>query len=597
MTTARLFLAAISSALLLWTAFYPLNLGPVAFVALVPFLTLVRAEGVSRLSRYSAAFVGGLTFAVIAFNWVRVAHPMMALFAWPGISLYYALYWPLMLAMLRLLDQHGQRIGIPTVTHEADAQANPKPSFAITLPIVVVALEYFRAHFPTGFPILSYLGMHQFVGVGWYGLGYTQHGFIPLIQIADLGGIYLVSLTVAMVNGMAYHWFVRSRWFCGLYAARPDWRGRGLYPEMRITSMVVAVLAVLLCYGGYRLMHGPFDLGPQVAILQGSLPQDEKILRGELKDGLTPLEQEYYPLVRQAIQPIGSQTAPDLVVWPETSFPDNWYKIADTADAAAAPEKARRYAEISQKNFAYLNGQLWRVYSLFGLNSVVWDGEKEHKYNSALLVDPAGVVVGRYDKTHLVPFGEYVPFRDWLPGLQKLTPYEHDYSCTPGHGFPLLQIEARNGKTYRFGVLICYEDSDPYLARQYNPDAHAEGGADFLVNMSNDGWFDGTEEHEQHFAIAKFRAVEARRSLVRAVNMGVSGIIDSDGRIVMLPRETTSASVKVSGVVRDRVPIDYRGSVYALIGDWVAAVCWLVFAAVAVSAWLARYRQRRAQPA
>jgi apolipoprotein N-acyltransferase len=200
---------------------------------------------------------------------------------------------------------------------------------------------------------------------------------------------------------------------------------------------------------------------------------------------------------------------------------------------------------------------------------------------------------GRYDKMHLVPFGEYVPFRETLPWLKTFTPYSHDYSCTPGDQDTRLEIpRLRSGKelagernaanaapaVYRFGVLICYEDTDPYLARQYNPASGRPNPVDFLVNMSNDGWFTGTEQHEQHLAIARFRAVEARRSLVRAVNMGISAIIDPDGRIVALPDNESWAKSKGMGVraiVVETIPLDTRTSYYARFGDWVPALLWL----------------------
>ncbi len=206
----RVFLPAVLSGVLLWTAFFPLDLGPVAYLALVPFLTLVRAESVGPWRRYTAAFLGGLTFAVLAFNWVRVAHPMMAIFAWPGVSLYLALYWPLTLFLLRRLDNARW---LPRVKEADRDGGRSRPPLALTLPLVWVGLEYFRAHFPTGFPFLTHVGAYQLAGVGWYALGYTQHHAIPLIQAADLGGVYLVSVLVAAANGAAYEWACRSAAF------------------------------------------------------------------------------------------------------------------------------------------------------------------------------------------------------------------------------------------------------------------------------------------------------------------------------------------------------------------------------------------------
>ncbi|MGL6096671.1 MAG: apolipoprotein N-acyltransferase [Fimbriiglobus sp.] len=593
MPTPRVFLPAILSGVLLWTAFFPLDLGPVAFVALVPFLTIVRAD-VRRWKRYAAALAGGLVFAGLAFKWVRVAHPMMALFAWPAASLYLALYWPAAVFLLRRLDRAAAVIGLPRLAERDRDGGQRRPPFALTLPVVWVALEYFRAHFPTGFPFLSYLHVHQFVGVGWYGLGYTQHRVLPLIQVADVGGIYAVTALVAAANGAAYEWALRSRpfrWTCGLPRG---WVPPTFTREFTVTAFVVLAFTCALGYGGYRLVHTAFEIGPRVAILQGNLPQNEKLIRGELKENeATPLEREYFPLAKAAAGD-GTSRVPELTIWPETCFPDNWYDIAPGADPATAPELFRKNAQVSRQNFAHLTGRVWKAAQLYGLNGVVWDGTKARKHNSALFVRADGTVGGRYDKTHLVPFGEYVPLKDWFPWMQTFTPYTHDYSCTPGDGFPVFELPSPGRESFRFGVLICYEDSDPYLARQYHPWAGRGPGADFLVNISNDGWFDGTEEHEQHFAICRFRAVEARRAVVRAVNMGISGVIDGDGRVVALPRETWSASKKVTAIVREEVPIDRRDSVYAAAGDWLPGLCWLLIAASGVGLWFRRSRKTAA---
>jgi apolipoprotein N-acyltransferase len=156
---------------------------------------------------------------------------------------------------------------------------------------------------------------------------------------------------------------------------------------------------------------------------------------------------------------------------------------------------------------------------------------------------------------------------------------------------------AKSGRLYHFGVLICYEDTDPNLARDY---ALAEGDGppvDFLVNISNDGWFDGSSEHEEHLAISRFRAVESRRALVRAVNMGVSAVIDGSGRVLrpqaadVAPGQVYDWRVrqeewgddwapgnwsdlkKVQGVLTAAVPIDGRTSLYARFGDWLPGGC------------------------
>jgi apolipoprotein N-acyltransferase len=142
-------------------------------------------------------------------------------------------------------------------------------------------------------------------------------------------------------------------------------------------------------------------------------------------------------------------------------------------------------------------------------------------------------------------------------------------------------------------VIICYEDTDPDLARRYSLPEDGAPAADFLVNISNDGWFCGTSEHEEHLAICRFRAIETRRSLARAVNMGVSAVIDGDGRVVALPGPTWAESKKVSAVLTAAVPIDERMSLYSRWGDWLP---WSCLGVVALGLVVSLWRRRSLQP-
>ena len=612
----RTFLPPVLTGLLLWVAFFPLDLGPVGFVALVPWLALVRAP-VSRRRRYFGAYVGGFAFFALATNWVRVAHPMMYL-SWAGLSLVLPLFWVLGLDLIRRFD----RLGVP---------------LALSVPVAWVALEYMRMHFPTGFPFLKPLGLYQMIGFGWYSVGYTQHAFLPFIQVADLGGVYAVSFLVAAVNGMAADWAFRQgmlrRWL-GFPVAISESEG----PRARLfiaSSGVCALVCLSVSYGMLQLEHPEFTPGPRVAAIQGSVPQGEKMQKGDV------LGKTYDRLYGQALF---SNPKPDLIVWPETcvgedwleippgqkpseqfahyanqcerlfAFLTAWFKLSDEALAALkadhVPEQVIDHltplknklltgsefqAELgkllSYPDYKhYLNLILQRAYVpvrtslLLGLTGLEWEDGKEWKYNSALMLSPRGFKVGRYDKMHLVPFGEYVPFKDTLPFMQVFTPYKEDYSCRPGEHWTRFPLACDDGRTFTFACLVCYEDSDPYLARQYV----AAEPVEFFVNISNDGWFDGTEEHEQHLAICRFRAIEARRSIVRSVNMGISAVIDSDGRVVSLAGESWAASKKVEAVVSAVVPIDNRKSWYSSLGDWIPAGCWLLVLAGFTVSWLRR---------
>src|SRR5262249_17244427 len=194
-----LYLAAWASAVLLYASFFPLNLGFMAWIALVPLLFLVRAKHRPR-HIYFAAFVGGLLFYVPAIQWMRVAH--IAMYGtWVGLSIYSALYFPLGIWLIRKLD----RARIP---------------LAIAVPAVWVGFEYMRMHFPAGFSWLEGTAALHRAGFGWYFMGYSQHEVVPLIQIADIAGVYGVSLLVALVNTIAYLWVSR----CIAGATAPTFR-------------------------------------------------------------------------------------------------------------------------------------------------------------------------------------------------------------------------------------------------------------------------------------------------------------------------------------------------------------------------------------
>jgi apolipoprotein N-acyltransferase len=199
------------------------------------------------------------------------------------------------------------------------------------------------------------------------------------------------------------------------------------------------------------------------------------------------------------------------------------------------------------------------------------------RFNTSLLLDRTGQVVARYDKTHLVPFGEYVPLYDYFPFLVRFAPYANDQAAMLSAGERFVHMTLPSGdRTYTFGCMICYEDSYAHLARKYM--RGPEQPVDFLVNQSNDGWFKCTHEHEEHLAVSRFRAVECRRSLVRAVNMGISAVIDGCGRVVALPGRSWSESKGLLSVVSAAVPLDTRSSLFAMTGDWLSWLCWIAIA-------------------
>jgi apolipoprotein N-acyltransferase len=189
--------------------------------------------------------------------------------------------------------------------------------------------------------------------------------------------------------------------------------------------------------------------------------------------------------------------------------------------------------------------------------------------------------------------------------MNWFAPYDFDYSIQEGETFTRFALDK-----YRFGVLICFEDTDPFLAPHYVREESDGKPVDFLVNISNDGWFDGSSEHEEHLAVSRFRAIECRRAMVRSVNMGISAVIDGNGRVLKperandesesqplwsvqarggadgaLPQAQWSTFKQVSGVLVAAVPLDDRFSLYAYLGDWLPGACWLLIGVATIGLW------------
>jgi apolipoprotein N-acyltransferase len=393
---------------------------------------------------------------------------------------------------------------------------------------------------------------------------------------------------------------------------------------------VLLLIGAALTYGAWSLAHDDFETGPRVVLLQANLDQRLKNDAHQSRDARDRVRTAYKTLCDQAAE---LQPQPALIVWPETSCPDGWFTVTPDVDLARQPPDVQE-AYAKGKAPVRRIARSSKTHVLLGINTAAKGyGNKSHLYNSALLLDPNGLDLVRYDKLHRVPFGEYVPLRGWLPLMEIFAPYDFDYSISCGDGFTRFPL----GK-YRFGVLICYEDTDPFLAREYATDSsqgrpidwfwqHAvrrwlfASGADstdgppvdFLLNISNDGWFDGSSEHEEHLAICRFRAIESRKAVARAVNMGVTAVIDSDGRVLapVKSRQRRKAEVwtipanagtlspgewsqykQVDGILVVDMPIDRRGSVYAVYGDWLPTGCWLVVLGGMSWAWTRRWRSK-----
>lgn len=342
-------------------------------------------------------------------------------------------------------------------------------------PVFWTALEFLRSYALTGFP--------------WSSIGYSQYRFLYGIQFADITGIYGVSFAVLALNGAIADIFITKR-------RRSE---MPLFPRSQIYigySTLVLFLFLIIPYGYLRLHEHRHGNPVRVSIIQGNIEQDKK-WEPEYQDETIRI---YKELSKKA-----AVSSPRLIIWPETALPFYFrYDVARTNDLIAFQR--------------HLNSSL-----LFGTVLVQRPQSAVAPAlltNSAVLLDNSGNISFTYDKIHLVPFGEYVPLRSILFFIDKLVAGIGDY--VPGH--KVMKAETAFG---RFGTFICYEIAFPGLVRKF----YSKGG-DFIVTITNDAWFGRTAGPYQHFSMAVFRAIENRKPVLRAANTGISGYIDSSGRII-----------------------------------------------------------------
>jgi apolipoprotein N-acyltransferase len=526
------------SAMLLWFSFLPTDWSWLAWGALVPLFLLIRSPR-SRRSIYFGAWTGGMLFWVLAIQWVSLTDSD-AWLAWLVMALALSVWWPgfLMLARFSVL-----RLGLPLM---------------VAAPPIWVGLEYVRAHIFTGF--------------SWYYLAHTQHQMLPLIQIADTTGALGVSLILALVNA----WLVDLR---TLPLSRSTPQGNRLSrPQLVRAGIVLGTLAATVGYGTFRIATARFREGPRLALLQSNLEQSRK--RSEEPDQILLI---YKSLVERALR---ENTDLDLIVWPETAYPKLFVTRDPELSDSNYERHARAYDETKGRDFweswdldtrFRMHGWTDRIKVPMLVGSVIYDFQASGlaKLNSAILFQPGVKAIQRYAKMHLVPFGEYVPLIDVFPWLTVLTPYR-------GASVPRLAFGTQptwfNLGRYRVATAICFEDTIPQAVRRFFR-GQADRQPDVVLNISNDGWFQGSSEHDMHLAISVFRAIENRVPMARAVNMGITAFIDGNGRVV------ASLAKKTEGVLSGTVPLDDRVSHYSEWGDWLGAIC-LTFTVALIPVWV-----------
>ena len=529
--------------------FTPIGVWPLAFVCLVPWVLMVALS--SKAPRvYFYSFAWAFLFFLVSLRWLFEASGV----GYVALSFYLSIYFPVMACPLRHV---ARRRNVP---------------LALALPCIWVAGEFLRAIVMSGFP--------------WFFLSHSVYRMLTLIQISDLVGAYGASFLIAAINGAVAD-IILDR-LQARHRPLAEWITRR--PQARRSIMVAAaLLAFVFVYGQVQLRRDTTSVGPKIALLQG----DYVMSVDDEESNDVDKRATHFSMANAA-----SAQAPDLYLLPET--PWMMYLNPEARDFTYPP-LSRSSFDAFQKHATE-----HRAYMVTGSASLVLTPRdllaKDRKYNSATIFHPDGREPDRYDKVHLVYFGEVVPFRFgslrflyfWM---NRVMPFsgprgDYEYSLFPGAGFRVFEMKPTSmpDRSFRFGVPICYEDVMPYISRRF-----ANGGdskqVDFLLNISNDGWFGRGHQQPQHLSICAFRAVENRVGIARSVNTGVSAFIDPSGKIRNEVRGDPSDDwPREVGVSVSNVLVDSRYTLYTRFGDWFGWLCVMVWLAFFVDYWIMRAR-------
>lgn len=538
------FWLSMASGLLLFAAFPPLGIWPLAWVAPVFWVRLIlRPElGGTRLV-YPAIWLAGTIYWLALFYFIPI--PFWGLyFGWFAMSAYLGIYLPLFIGLARV------------------AVHRLKISVIVAAPVVWVGLELARGHL--------------FTGLSMSLLGHTQVEWVSIIQIADLAGAYAVSFAVMLVAACLARMLPLNPWRCTAWPVVP----------------AVAVVGCSLLYGGWRVnQEAATKDAPtaRVAVIQGSVDTVFDLTREEAIQRHEKIFQQYTELTAEALT---KHPDTDLVIWPESKF-----MVGDAihTDSKSLPydPPSNNAAQPNADNIRQLalyvlgNREMTRHHAhlLAGTHTAhVGPADFRQQFNSALLMNSKGEIEGRYFKMHRVLFGEYVPLGDLLPWLYKFTPMSGEVTAgTRPQAFTV------NGLNY--SPSICFESTVPHVIREQFKQLDEEGTpADFLVNITDDGWFKGTACLDHHLACSTMRAVELRTPMVIAANTGFSGFIDGNGRLLRKgPRRDTA-------FLFCEIQPDSRRSVYQRVGDWPPFLC-LAFCAVLAGVGVCSRIARKPDPA
>ncbi|MCU0978076.1 MAG: apolipoprotein N-acyltransferase [Pirellulaceae bacterium] len=539
------------SGVLLWASFPPLGWWPLAWIAPVGWLFLIRCDRLPGRRPYRSLALGGFLHWLAVLQGIRLAHPALYV-GWFALAAYLAVYPVLFVLLSRVAVQRGRL------------------SIIVAAPIVWTGLEWVRGHAITGFSLAL--------------LGHTQASWITLLQLADVFGAYGVSFVVMLVAA-------------ALARMLPLATEVGASPVPRWTWWPVIpaslVLASAIAYGTSQQRHAdrstPSRQALRVALIQGSFDTIFEFNPQRDRDVFL----RYRQLSEQAV---AQHPGVQLVVWPESMFSGDLGEILIDGpievppDMPLNPDEYRLRVRSRAEAFGYKVEDVARrlnagrrqpaaegdagIHLIVGTDTLQLAAGGMRRYNAALCVSPAGQVTGRYYKMHRVMFGEYIPCGDLFPWLYRLTPMKQ--GLDPGKNPECFRVAG-----WRLSPSICFESTVPHLIRrQVDALGRSEMSPDILVNVTNDGWFWGASILDLHLACAVCRAIENRLPMLVAANTGISAVIDSRGRVL------DHGPRRGEAILYAEIQSDDRQSWYQRLGDIPAVLCalfCLVAAIVAMS--------------
>lgn len=508
----RLILLAATTGILLPYCFPRYDLGLLAWVALIPLH--IALDGLSRRRQaFWLGWLAGIICSTGIMSWVVTA---MNTYGKVPLVFSYGI-------MLLLTAYLGLYVGIYSAGVVWFRMLMPRYGL-FAAPCLWVTLELLRTYVLSGLP--------------WSLLGYSQYRQLDVIQIADHLGVYGVSFLIVLSNvalAELYLWLMPL--FRGFRPARLPW-------ELVTTAAMLVSLS--WAYSTSVIASETMEYSKatlQVGVVQPNIDQAVKWDQAFREETLRRYD--------RLTESFGYGV--DLVVWPEAATPFIYER---------EPVYQLQLVAMANRASAAL---------LFGSPAVRFDQErKPFLLNSAYLLSPDGELLGRYDKQHLVPFGEYIPLKSSLLFfLEKMVEGIGDFQAGPGPTILSFQLKESDGATparrVKFGVVICYEVIFPDLVRRI-----AGSGAEFLVTITNDAWFGDSSAPAQHFSMVVFRSVENHLAFARAANTGISGFIDPFGRIIVASPTFTQTALQAE------IPVRQTKTFYSRHGDVFAYGCMLI---------------------